>query len=169
MGELEIFAAKIKELREQLKMTQKEFSNYIGIRQQTLSGYERGVMKPPLDVAKNIAEKCNISLDWLCGINVDKNELKIKTYSDLFSLIIKIADTHSLLWHVDSEHCGNGLPLASLYSYDYEIARFFNEWKQLRTLYTNKTIDEHLYILWLKDKLEYYQDMVIDPDKISNK
>ena len=57
MGELDIFAIRIKQLRESLKMTQKEFSGHIGIKQQTLSGYERGLMKPPLDVAKGISEK----------------------------------------------------------------------------------------------------------------
>ena len=52
MGELEIFANRIKQLRKSLGMTQKDFSEYIGVKQQTLSGYERGIMKPPLDIAK---------------------------------------------------------------------------------------------------------------------
>ena len=59
MGELEIFSTRIKELRETIGMTQNDFSNHIGIKQQTLSGYERGIMKPPIDVVKNIAEKCH--------------------------------------------------------------------------------------------------------------
>ena len=60
MGNLEVFSKRIKELRMSLEMTQKEFSEYVGIKQQTLSGYERGIMKPPLDIAKEIAEKCNV-------------------------------------------------------------------------------------------------------------
>ena len=45
MGELEIFSTRIKELRETIGMTQNDFSNHIGIKQQTLSGYERGIME----------------------------------------------------------------------------------------------------------------------------
>ena len=84
MGELDIFAIRIKQLRESLKMTQKEFSGHIGIKQQTLSGYERGLMKPPLDVAKGIAEKCHISIDWLCGLSDKmKNGNEPETYADV--------------------------------------------------------------------------------------
>ena len=41
---------KIKELRTDLKMNQKNFSAAIGIRQSTLSSYENGVVTPSNDV-----------------------------------------------------------------------------------------------------------------------
>lgn len=169
MGELEIFALRIKELREQLQMSQKDFSNLIGIKQQTLSGYERGIMKPPLDVAKNIAEKCNVSLDWLCGLQEMKKSEALVTYRDVFELIINLVDDpNSNFWDI-SFYESTGDPLAdspsvaTILTYDSTIISFFSEWAQLRKLYYAKTIDEHLYKLWLSDKLKQYTDVVL-PD-----
>ena len=72
-------------------MTQQEFSKYIGIKQQTLSGYERGIMKPPLDIAKNIAEKCHISIDWLCGLSNKKTSSNIpQTLADIFEILFLV-------------------------------------------------------------------------------
>ena len=48
---------KIKELRTDLKMNQKNFSAAIGIRQSTLSSYENGVVTPSNDVLLTIAQK----------------------------------------------------------------------------------------------------------------
>lgn len=63
-----IFGERLKNLRNVvMKKTQKEFSELIGIPQPTLSAYESGRNKPTIDVVINIAERCNVSVDWLCG------------------------------------------------------------------------------------------------------
>lgn len=173
MGELEIFSIRIKELREKMGMTQKEFSEHIGIRQQTLSGYERGVMKPPLDVAKNIAEKCNVSLDWLCGLPEKNYFDEIKSYKDLFCLLIKVTDVLPNLWVVKTEYPGleEDLPLevqqfwATLKTTDDVIFKFFCDWEKMYKLYSDGTIDKHLYHLWIDDKLKSYENMRIVPLK----
>ena len=46
---------KIKELRTDLKMNQKNFSAAIGIRQSTLSSYENGVVTPSIDYCSEIS------------------------------------------------------------------------------------------------------------------
>ena len=60
----------------------------IGISSATLSAYETGVKNPSLAVLKNIAETCNVSIDWLCGLS-DKESFSdnIKTYSDIIKII----------------------------------------------------------------------------------
>ena len=45
-----IFSTRLKKLRENMSMTQKEFSEFISIRQQTLSGYETGRISPSLEI-----------------------------------------------------------------------------------------------------------------------
>ena len=60
---------KIKELRTDLKMNQKNFSAAIGIRQSTLSSYENGVVTPSNEVLLTIAQKFHVSLDWLFGLS----------------------------------------------------------------------------------------------------
>ena len=63
-----VFGERLKTLRIHIKkMSQQEFANDIGISQSTLSGYEGGRIKPAIEVAINIAEKCGVTLDWLFG------------------------------------------------------------------------------------------------------
>ena len=56
---------KIKELRTDLKMNQKNFSAAIGIRQSTLSSYENGVVTPSNDVLLTIAQKFIIYIQFI--------------------------------------------------------------------------------------------------------
>ena len=89
MGEFEILGTRLKLLRKRLKVNQTEFSKMIGISSATLSAYETGVKNPSLAVLKNIAETCNVSIDWLCGLS-DKESFSdnIKTYSDIIKIIV---------------------------------------------------------------------------------
>ena len=146
MGELEIFAIRIKELRTSLKMTQKEFSEYIGINQQTLSGYERGIMKPPLDIVKEIAAKCNVSIDWLCGLSDKiKNTDEPETYADIIDLLVKVEK--SLYFHVGRKQ---------ITVEDKVFQYFLKDWGHMLPLLHNGTIDNKLYKLWLDDKKKEY-------------
>ena len=173
MGELEIFSLRIKELRQSLNMTQKEFSEHIGIKQQTLSGYERGIMKPPLDIAKGIAEKCNISIDWLCGLSDKKSHNdEILTYADMFKLIIKLTKIDSFFgdWDISfqdntsfNDMSRTGINFACLKNDDPIIVNFFKDWEQMYKLYKENTIDEHLYDLWLSDKLKLFENDQLCP------
>ena len=44
------------------------------------------------------------------------------------------------------------------------IVSFFKEWRKMYELFNDGTIDEHLYTLWLNDKLKQYDDMILDID-----
>ena len=72
---------KIKELRTDLKMNQKNFSAAIGIRQSTLSSYENGVVTPSNDVLLTIAQKFHVSLDWLFGLSEKSTDFYSQRYS----------------------------------------------------------------------------------------
>lgn len=79
---------KIKELRTDLKMNQKNFSAAIGIRQSTLSSYENGVVTPSNDVLLTIAQKFHVSLDWLFGLS--ENKVQISTLSDIIWVLLQM-------------------------------------------------------------------------------
>lgn len=154
MGELEIFANRIKQLRNSLGMTQKDFSEYIGVKQQTLSGYERGIMKPPLDIAKNIAEKCNTSIDWLCGLSNNQSIIKesIWTYADIieFCFADKI--------HIPSPSKAI-LEIISQFTKNMEI--FLKELEHMEKLKHDELIDQELFDLWLEKTLKKYQIPIV--------
>ena len=72
MGDLSIFAERLKEARIQRDMKQNELAKAIGVSAQTISMYEKSEKdgkgkNPTLENALAIAEKLNVSLDWLCG------------------------------------------------------------------------------------------------------
>lgn len=156
----EIVKENLKEIRNDSKMTQKEFSEFIGISQQTLSGYENGKMLPSLEVVKDIAQKCNISCDWLLGISKQKSMKKdFELYSDLMSFLISITNAvpcdfeivPSYDPYVDSDVDFNALVIK-----DGEVQKFIKEWKEIYKLKENGIISKDLYNLWIKDKMDNY-------------
>ena len=63
-----IFGKRLRILRESImNMNQKEFAAFLGAPQLSISAYEIGRNKPTIDVIITIADKCNVSIDWLCG------------------------------------------------------------------------------------------------------
>lgn len=59
---------RIRDLREDIDKTQAEFAESIGLYTTTYQRYERGERTIPFDVAVTIAEKYNVSLDYLAGL-----------------------------------------------------------------------------------------------------
>lgn len=67
MNKRSMFSLRLKELREESGYTPRMFAEFLNIKLQTYYAYESGKV-PSFDVLINIAEKCSISLDWLCGM-----------------------------------------------------------------------------------------------------
>ena len=134
-----------------MKMTQKEFSSFVGCTAATLSAYENGSKSPSLEIIKGIAEKCHISIDWLCGLSDKMNTNdEIQTYSDVINLFVK--SEYALKFHVT--------PL-SIKMVDSVMQCFFSDWSKTLPLYRDGTIDEKLYKLWIDDKLREYENVRI--------
>lgn len=55
---------RIKEVRTTLKLTQKQFGERLGVRQNTVAGWERGA-KPSAAALKNICNEFGVSKTWL--------------------------------------------------------------------------------------------------------
>lgn len=160
MGELEIFSKRLKQLREKLGISQTEFAALIEVKQQTLSGYERGAMKPPLDIAKNIAEKCHVSIDWLCGLTEKENYSdEIKTYSDVIKQFINIGNEFNARPYI-KEDAKN---ILGLIFNDDTLFNFFWEWQKMGDLYMVGSIDKDVYDLWIEKTLKKYDKPIFDP------
>lgn len=84
------FCQKLKHLRKEiLHMEQKEFASFVGVSQSTISLYERGIITPNLEALINISDKCKISIDWLCGIQINDNA---KTMGDIAKALFQLYD-----------------------------------------------------------------------------
>ena len=58
---------KLKARRKELKMTQKDIADRLGISYQAYSAWERGVKKPTQDNLVKISQILNVSIDYLVG------------------------------------------------------------------------------------------------------
>ncbi len=81
MNNKAVFAQRLKCLRKELGYEPKEFAELLEIKLQSYYSYEKGRSAPGFDTLINIAEKSNVSLDWLCGLSsiqnstTEKNEI----------------------------------------------------------------------------------------------
>jgi len=60
---------RIAEARKQLKMSQADLGNKVGVSREIIGRYERNEVSPSIEVAIKIAEILNVSLDYLAGSN----------------------------------------------------------------------------------------------------
>lgn len=67
---------KIKEARERIGLSQKELAESLGIKPTTFNGYEKGTHDPKSDILKQIAIRCNTSVDYLLGLNESPEQLR---------------------------------------------------------------------------------------------
>ncbi len=67
------FGLRIRELREQHKLSQEQLGRKIDRSKSVISSYENNIKVPPLEILTKIAVIFNVSLDYLVGI--DKTEM----------------------------------------------------------------------------------------------
>lgn len=71
---------RIKEIRNQRGLTQKELAHRINKSKSAICGYETNAQMPPLDVLASIASVLNVSLDYLAGFE-DANLISTRNLS----------------------------------------------------------------------------------------
>lgn len=174
------FSEKIKYLRTRLNLNQFEFAALIGIKQPSLSTYERGISSPTLDVAIAIAEKCNVSLDWLCGIEstpcfytVADIILKLKAIGALYNITYtvesKMDETAEYLYECDIHlKSGHNTPDDDCLKY---ILEFIHNWKntneQLKNL-PDEDIKQNYIQMWWEKQIAHYSTIPVKTRREAN-
>lgn len=64
---MNFFTDRLKTLRKEKKLTQKELAEQIGIKQNSYSDWETGKNEPNLENIVKLADLLDVSLDWLFG------------------------------------------------------------------------------------------------------
>ena len=64
-----VFADSLRRFRKAYGLTQKDVSDAIGIQPSAYQAYERGKVKPSIEVLIKIAEAFNVSADYLLGLD----------------------------------------------------------------------------------------------------
>lgn len=83
----DIFSSRLRETRGRLGLTQKQISEKAGISSVSYSAYESGTKMPPLTIAVKLANAMGVSLDWLCGLDVQTN---LQTYADVARTLVSL-------------------------------------------------------------------------------
>lgn len=165
------FSQRLKTLRSRLRMNQSEFAASIGIKQSTLSSYENDVVTPSADVLITIAEKYNISLDWLCGLS--EKEYRLTSLPDLFRVLLEAKELNEIQFEFEiNEHLPNDIETEEnryyagirFYGndrnaiYNHSVCQFlskFNfEYEALETYFSSK----ETYDIWKEKELNRYKD-----------
>lgn len=119
-----IFGDNLRILRQDRGLSQKEFSEFLEITQPSLSAYEKSRTFPTMEVLISIAEKCEVSLDWLCGLSFSNSAIttagdiadffyklmevnEIKPVIDVHDRLADDMETETEKWHVSITFFGN--------------------------------------------------------------
>lgn len=62
------FGMRLKKLREEKNLTQKQVGEIVGVKEASISGYERNVGEPKLSTLRRLAFLFGVSTDYLLGI-----------------------------------------------------------------------------------------------------
>ena len=157
MSDLKIFSSRLKELRSRNKLTQKEFSQKVGCTAATLSAYENGTKNPSLEIIKSIAEACEVSIDWLCGLTDKKtNELIISDMSHIVSLLFKINNKIDMTLNYDNSLCTSKISF-----HTQDMLGFIKRWVKMKDLFDKEMIDNDVYDLWKEKEILNFRNKPI--------
>jgi transcriptional regulator with XRE-family HTH domain len=166
---------RVKELRQKLGLTQKQLSKELGITASALSSYEKGITTPSTTVIYDMAKYTKVSTDWLLGLS-DKitTETDITTYADVIKSLDSLSRVKGLNTEVQIRKPEPNAPdaIASQYGgiifcnsdniYDSDFfEKFFEDWKKMKDLLSNKAIDIEVYDLWLEKTINKFKDVKI--------
>lgn len=76
----------LKELRHKQNLTQEAFAREIGCSSNVYSRYENGKRQPSIDTLIIIAEKFNVTVDYLIGLSSDTNRTEDATEEEFINL-----------------------------------------------------------------------------------
>jgi transcriptional regulator with XRE-family HTH domain len=85
-----ILGKRIRELRQNARLSQTQFANVLHVRNSTLSQYESGHRSPNDQIKRRIADYFNVSLDYLLGRSSEKNPVSSQKTNGIFAIEMDI-------------------------------------------------------------------------------
>ncbi|MBS6217603.1 MAG: helix-turn-helix transcriptional regulator [Clostridiales bacterium] len=85
---MDSFGIKLKRLRSEKELTQKELSSLLGLTRATISSYERCALYPSVEALISICQFFNVSADYMLGLS-DTNTFDTSYLTDQQELIIR--------------------------------------------------------------------------------
>ena len=70
--------SRLRDLREDMDLTQTELVEILGMHKTTYTNYEQGKREIPFSLAIRLAKFYNVSLDYIAGLTSEKRKLNTK-------------------------------------------------------------------------------------------
>lgn len=93
------FSKRLRNLRKASACTLEDFSSRLNLKFSTYTSYESGRSVPTFDTLIKIAEQCNVSLDWLCGLTEKQN--KASSDGEVVSVLAELISATKNGQHID--------------------------------------------------------------------
>lgn len=160
---------KIHLLRTNLNLSQIAFAGKIGIKQSTLSSYEKGNASPSLDILVTIAKQFHVSIDWLLGVS--KSELKISTVADVANFFFQLNDINEIRYELEiNDHLPNDRETPNQrwscaikfygncenHPCNMEVCQILSGLEENRSSYESYFTSKEMFDIWKERQLEYY-------------
>lgn len=178
--ELNKFKERLEILRKLKSITQKQLAEEINVSTATISSYEKGYKSPSAVIVKRIAEKYDVSMDWLCGLSDSMGERNITTYANIANRLFEFDESYKIsigldLYELRSSY-GNPdyEPISDSCIYfkrredDKIINDFLVDWKKMKELKEDGTIDEEVYTLWKEKTAKNLSRIPIKSDNVNS-
>lgn len=167
-----VFASRLRETRKRMEKSQREFAEMVGCTAATLSSYENGAKSPSLEIVRSIAEKCNISLDWLCGLDdkaSEREKSEINTYSDLFFVLLDLCKRFPRVFDavtIEDIILGQEVDVPHMRIDDTNVLFFFRDWEKMQSLLTRNSIDDEIFDLWIEKTMKKFDTPISEKNKL---
>lgn len=163
---MQVFATRLREIRNDNHMTQKEFAQKIGVTPAALSAYENNQKNPSVAVLQRIGESFDVSLTWLCGVAQRKSVNKVfTTYTDILEMFFDIMSIAKLNVYptskTEKDVNGDSVEMWGIMFSDPNLKTFLSDWQRMRGLYISGAIDKDLYLIWLEREVKKYNFSII--------
>ena len=163
---MQVFATRLKEIRNDNHMTQKEFAQKIGVTPAALSAYENNQKNPSVAVLQRIGENFDVSLTWLCGVAQRKSVNKVfTTYTDILEMFFDIMSIAKLNVYptskTEKDVNGDSVEMWGIMFSDPNLKTLLSDWQRMRGLYISGAIDQDLYLIWLEREVKKYNFSII--------
>ncbi len=164
--DLSLFSIRLRSARTKLNMSQKELAELADVTAATISAYEQGAKSPALTILIKIANALNVSVDWLSGLSGELH-VKLTNYADVANVLFTIDNSLRLTVDYEYNELGSCIYIGFYEHSDFykrnPMEDFLTDWKKMKELYENETIDEEVYGLWKTKTLKKLSDVLIDP------
>jgi len=71
-----VYGKRLREIRADSGLTQADFAKQFDVAPSTISAYEIEAHEPPIDFLRQVADKYNVSIDYLLGSNSNKTDYR---------------------------------------------------------------------------------------------